>query len=71
MLETFITVLAWIIVVPCTLIGVATLISATSYPGSLEELMDRVKGLRRTFHPWRFLIPALIAWAWLITGWVT
>ena len=71
MLETFLTVVAWIVVIPCTFIGVSTLIRAATYPGSLDEMMDKVKGVRRIHKPLRFLIIAILAWGWLITTWVS
>lgn len=62
----FLHILAWPVAIIGTIVGGLTLYMAIKYPGSLEETVDKLKGQRRTFYPWRLLIPAFIAWAFII-----
>lgn len=66
----FLTVLAWIVGPLATFMSIAIIIMAWNYEGSLEQMADRIHGVRRTFTLFRFLIPAMLSWAWLISRWV-
>lgn len=62
----FLHILAWPLAIFCTLVGIVTLVNGLNYPGSIEETLDRLKGFRKTFHPIKFFVIALICWAFII-----
>lgn len=62
----FLHIIAWPVAVGGTILGCLTLYSAWHYEGSMTELQDKLRGQRRTFHPFKLLIPAFIAWAFII-----
>jgi hypothetical protein len=64
------TIAAWPIALFCTLVCITGAISAYRYPGSLEEALDKCKGIRTEYRPGKPAVLALLAWAWIITGWI-
>ena len=68
-LITFLNIIAWVIGVFSTLYSVLIIYWGITYPGSLEEIFDKLTGVKRTFNPTNSLIIALICWAFIITFW--
>ncbi len=62
----FLHILAWPIAIIGTILGVLTFYLAIKYPGSIEESIDALKGQRTVYKPFRLLVPAFIAWAFII-----
>lgn len=66
----FATIVAGLGAVYYTLQYIATVYSAKTYPGSIEEIRDRLDGVKSTFNPNKPLIRAAICYAWLIAWFV-
>lgn len=62
----FITIIAWVIAVWCVFMTIMCIVSAASYDGSLEETIDKLKGIKRTFPIGNHPLYAVISIAWLI-----
>lgn len=65
----FLTIIAWVIGTLSTLYSGLLIFWGLTYPGSLEEIIDKTKGYTKVFRPMKFLIIALICWAFIITFW--
>lgn len=63
----FFKIIAWPAAIFCTIVGIMSLIALLRYPGSIEETIDKLKGIRKTFHPIKFFVIALICWAFIIS----
>ena len=62
----FLKIIAWPTGIVSTIIGAFTLYLAISYPGSLEETLDKLNGVKRTYYPMKFFIIAIICFAFII-----
>lgn len=62
----FLHIIAWVFGVLSTLYGAFLTYWAWTYPGSIEELQDKVKGYTKTFNPMKFWAIALVSWAFII-----
>lgn len=62
----FLHILAWPAAIFCSIVAVLTTIASLSYPSSIEETLDRLNGIKKTFHPLKFYVIALICWAFII-----
>ena len=78
MIETFITVLAWIGAIGGTgLAGIVVWLSYDYHCGgkdggaSIEKLIHNLEGREAVFRPMKFIVIAVLSWAWLITSWVS
>ena len=78
MIEQFITVIAYIVFGPATLLFALHMYLSHNYHhsgndggDSLNKMVDAINGVKRIFHPGRWLIVAVVCWAWLITSWLS
>jgi hypothetical protein len=62
----FLHIIAWPVAVFCSILGLVALNASLKYPGSIQETLDKLKGIKRTFQPIKFFIIALICWAFII-----
>lgn len=62
----FLHILAWPIAILYTISTIISFFSGINYPGSLEETIDRMNGIRKTFNPFKPFVIALICWAFII-----
>lgn len=65
----FFTILAWIAAVVSTLLFFLFVYLTTIYSGSIDELRDNLKGVRREYPGGKALIIAIISWAFIIAFW--
>lgn len=61
----FAIIVAWIIAILFSFIGGIALFNSLTYEGSKLQMLDHLRGVRRVYKPFRFLIVALIAWAFI------
>jgi len=62
----FLHIIAWVFGVISTLYAALLTYMAFTYPGSMEELGDKLKGYTKEFRPLKFYAVALICWAFII-----
>jgi len=69
MLITFVTILAWIGAIVGTLISFAGMYLENQYnqPDSLDRMLDKIEGGRTEYHYGKYIIIAIVSWAWVIT----
>lgn len=65
-LEYFIVVLAWVFAPLSTFYFGAMLYWNATYPGSLEETLDRYQGFTKSWNPTKPFIVAVICWAYIV-----
>ena len=77
MIETFITILAWVGALFGTIVGTIHFFVRHDYnhggPNggpSIEKLMDGMNGFRKVYKPGKYFLIAAVCWAWLIAGWL-
>lgn len=63
----FLTVIAVLVGIYSTLVAFVTIVSAINYPGSLEDIWDRARGIKKTYYWGKYALIAVICWAWVIT----
>ena len=68
-LITFFTIVAWVMGVIFTLWGFFVLYMGLTYPGSFDEMRDKLHGKVKTFNPFKSLGIAFICWAFIIAFW--
>lgn len=66
-LMLFLHIIAWAVGIIGTILGGIVIYKGITYPGSLEESIDKFKGQRGVYRPWPFLIAAFISWAFIIS----
>lgn len=62
----FLKIIAWIVGIFGTIIGVVVFYSSHIYQKSLEKIIDESRGIIKTYNSFKFLIPAMISWAFII-----
>lgn len=62
----FFKIIAWPVGIVSFLIGAFTLYLGIGYPGSIEETIDKLKGVKKIYYPWKFFIIAVICFAFII-----
>jgi len=65
----FFKIIAWVIGVLSTLIGLFIICAGWGYEGSLEQIIDKMNGYTKVFKPLPFLLTSLICWAFIIAFW--
>jgi hypothetical protein len=63
---TFLVIVAWVLGPLTLLIGGLHIYWAGQYPGSLEQMIDRLGGYTKVFQPFRWLGMSLLCWAYII-----
>lgn len=67
-LITFLNIIAWVIGLGSTIFLIGRIIAAFSY-SEMDKLIDKIKGVTRTFPIMWPAIVSLICWAFIITFW--
>lgn len=62
----FLHLLAWPCAILYTISTIISFVGAINYPGSLEETIDKMNGIKKTFTPFKPFIIALICWSFII-----
>lgn len=62
----FLKIVAWVVGIITTVLSASAIFGAMTYPGSIQELKDRANGKMVTFPLFKWLIPAIICWAFII-----
>jgi len=62
----FLHIIAWVFGVVSTLYAGLLTYGALTYPGSLQETLDKFEGYTKEFRPLKFYVVALICWAFII-----
>lgn len=62
----FLNIIAWVVGSLSTLYAIFLTYWAFTYPGSIEELTDKMKGYTKTFNITRPWLIAIICWAFII-----
>lgn len=62
----FLKIISWIAAPISTFIFGACVYMNIKYPGSIDEMMDRIKGVTRSYPSMPWLIVAIVSWAFLI-----
>jgi len=62
----FLHIIAWVFGIVSTLYASLLTYWAFTYPGSLEEITDKMSGYTKSFRPLRFWGIALVCWAFII-----
>lgn len=62
----FLHIIAWFTGIISTVMAGLLTYMALSYPGSIEEISDKLKGYTREFRPIKFWVIALVCWAFII-----
>ena len=65
-LMLFLHIIAWVFAIVSTIYAGLLTFWAITYPGSLDEIMDKAKGYTKTFKPGKFWLIAIICWAFII-----
>lgn len=65
----FLKIIAWILAIGSTLIFSVCVYLTFQYPGSVDELMDKLKGVRRSYPLMPWLITMIITWSFIIAFW--
>lgn len=63
----FLVVLAWIFAPLSTIWSGLLVYWSATYPGSIEEICDRLQGVRKVFRPGKPAMLAIICWAYIVT----
>jgi hypothetical protein len=64
-LLTFFVIVAWVVGPLTLLLGCLHVNWAAKYPGSLEEALDHVQGMRKVFQPLKWFGISLVCWAYI------
>ena len=68
----YLTVVAWPVAVVSTVLLMAALLGHWLYHGDkVLQVHDTLNHVRRTYPKLRYAIPALVAWAWIVTEWLS
>ncbi len=59
-------IMAWIIAVTSTVLFVICTYWTIQYPGSIDELTDKLQRVKRTYPVIKLLIIAVISWVFII-----
>lgn len=62
----FLHIISWVIGILSTLYASLLTYWAWTYPGSLEEIGDKINGYTKTFNPFKYWGIALVCWAFVI-----
>ena len=62
----FTKIIAWIFGILSTIFFGITLYMSTVYPGSVDEMLDKIKGVKAVYPYGRWFIIAIICWAFII-----
>jgi hypothetical protein len=62
----FLKIIAWAIAIISTIFTFLTIWGTLTYPGSADEWNDKLRGIRREYPVARWLIAAIISWAFII-----
>lgn len=61
----FLKIIAWAVALVSTIFTFLTIWGTLTYPGSVDELLDKSKGLRTEYPIFRWLVAAVISWAFI------
>ena len=62
----FLKIIAWCGAVVSTILSGMCVYGTLTYPGSVDEMLDRLKGVKRSYPIWIWLIAAVISWSFII-----
>jgi len=66
-LLNFFMIIAWIFAIICTVAFSLCLYMNLTYPGSVEEIMDRARGIKKEWPGTMWFIGAIICWAFIFS----
>jgi hypothetical protein len=61
----FFKFIAWAVALVSTIFTFLSIWGTLTYPGSVDETLDKLKGLRTEYPILRWFIPAVISWAFI------
>lgn len=62
----FLKIIAWCGAVASTILSAFCIYGNFTYPGSVDETLDKLRGIKRSYPVWPWLIIAIICWAFII-----
>lgn len=62
----FLKIIAWVFAIISTVFTFICVYGTLKYPGSMDETLDRLQGLKRSYPIGPWLIAAVICWAFII-----
>lgn len=62
----FLKIITWIVAPASTIFLAMCIYGNLKYPGSVDELYDKLKGVQRTYPIKKWLILAIVCWAFII-----
>jgi hypothetical protein len=64
--------LAWFVAVSCTLLSMLAIAAQLNYAkeNNVERILDSMQGYSKTYNFKPYLWPAVLAWTWVIAGWL-
>ena len=62
----FLHIIAWVFGILSTLYASLLTYWAMTYPGSLEEIADKMKGYTKEFRPFKYFVVSIVCWAFII-----
>jgi len=62
----FLKIIAWVIAPPSTILLFVCGYMNLKYPGSMDELLDKLNNVKRSYPVMPWLIAAIICWAFII-----
>jgi hypothetical protein len=62
----FLKIIAWVGAIISTVFTFLCVYATLNYPNSRDELMDKIRGVKRTYPVAPWLIAAVICWAFII-----
>lgn len=65
----FLKIVAWVLAILSTLIFIVATYLNITYPGSVDELRDKMNGKTRTYKAGGWLIVMIVCWAFIIAFW--
>ena len=62
----FLKIIAWVFAIISTVFTFLCVYGTLTYPGSVDETIDRLQGVKRSYPIAPWLIAAVICWAFII-----
>lgn len=62
----FLKIIAWVFAIISTVFTILCTYGTLTYPGSMDETIDKLQGIKRSYPVAPWLITAVICWAFII-----
>lgn len=62
----FLKIIAWVFGIISTVFSLMCIYGTIKYPGSVDETIDKLQGVSRSYPVTRWLVIAVLCWAFII-----